>query len=171
MERPIRRSGSNRERLDDGNDTFNRGFCAGARDSGYTFRSVLGFSVALDFDERFSSEIAILRCGTLCAASRMEPWGFEPQISPCHGDVIPFHYGPENTCQSIWRRFRVKRDRHAPTIARTKIDRPARQSTAAMQRKPGRIRLEKRNRGSGKGTSPIPFGPAVAVRWRDGIDL
>src|SRR5437773_331858 len=25
----------------------------------------------------------------------MEPWGFEPQISPCHGDVIPFHYGPE----------------------------------------------------------------------------
>src|SRR2546423_10383748 len=24
----------------------------------------------------------------------VEPWGFEPQISPCHGDVIPFHYGP-----------------------------------------------------------------------------
>src|SRR5665213_3379871 len=26
--------------------------------------------------------------------SRMEPWGFEPQILPCHGSVIPFHYGP-----------------------------------------------------------------------------
>src|SRR5688572_18315452 len=25
---------------------------------------------------------------------RMEPWGFEPQIQPCHGRVIPFHYGP-----------------------------------------------------------------------------
>src|SRR3954468_9201028 len=25
----------------------------------------------------------------------MEPWGFEPQIPPCHGGVIPFHYGPE----------------------------------------------------------------------------
>src|SRR5439155_15589018 len=25
---------------------------------------------------------------------RMEPWGFEPQIPPCHGGVIPFHYGP-----------------------------------------------------------------------------
>src|SRR5581483_4109230 len=24
----------------------------------------------------------------------MEPWGFEPQIPPCHGGVIPFHYGP-----------------------------------------------------------------------------
>ena len=24
----------------------------------------------------------------------MEPWGFEPQILPCHGSVIPFHYGP-----------------------------------------------------------------------------
>src|SRR5579862_2916919 len=24
----------------------------------------------------------------------MEPWGFEPQIQPCHGRVIPFHYGP-----------------------------------------------------------------------------
>jgi hypothetical protein len=29
------------------------------------------------------------------AASRMEPWGFEPQIQPCHGRVIPFHYGPD----------------------------------------------------------------------------
>src|SRR3954463_262197 len=26
--------------------------------------------------------------------SRLEPWGFEPQIPPCHGGVIPFHYGP-----------------------------------------------------------------------------
>src|SRR5690349_17628971 len=26
--------------------------------------------------------------------NRMEPWGFEPQIQPCHGRVIPFHYGP-----------------------------------------------------------------------------
>jgi hypothetical protein len=26
--------------------------------------------------------------------NRMEPWGFEPQIPPCHGGVIPFHYGP-----------------------------------------------------------------------------
>src|SRR5256885_1034739 len=24
----------------------------------------------------------------------VEPWGFEPQIQPCHGRVIPFHYGP-----------------------------------------------------------------------------
>src|SRR5690349_5702922 len=24
----------------------------------------------------------------------LEPWGFEPQILPCHGSVIPFHYGP-----------------------------------------------------------------------------
>src|SRR4051794_10201303 len=29
-------------------------------------------------------------------AGRMEPWGFEPQILPCHGSVIPFHYGPAN---------------------------------------------------------------------------
>src|SRR5204862_3662300 len=28
------------------------------------------------------------------AASLVEPWGFEPQIQPCHGRVIPFHYGP-----------------------------------------------------------------------------
>ena len=28
------------------------------------------------------------------AAIGMEPWGFEPQILPCHGSVIPFHYGP-----------------------------------------------------------------------------
>ena len=26
----------------------------------------------------------------------MEPWGFEPQIQPCHGRVIPFHYGPDS---------------------------------------------------------------------------
>ena len=26
----------------------------------------------------------------------MEPWGFEPQIPPCHGGVIPFHYGPRD---------------------------------------------------------------------------
>src|SRR3954447_11224076 len=26
--------------------------------------------------------------------SRMEPRGFEPRIQPCHGRVIPFHYGP-----------------------------------------------------------------------------
>src|SRR6266576_5127653 len=26
----------------------------------------------------------------------MEPWGFEPQIPPCHGGVIPFHYGPQD---------------------------------------------------------------------------
>src|SRR5688572_5147026 len=30
----------------------------------------------------------------LFSASLMEPWGFEPQIQPCHGRVIPFHYGP-----------------------------------------------------------------------------
>ncbi len=26
--------------------------------------------------------------------AEVEPWGFEPQIQPCHGRVIPFHYGP-----------------------------------------------------------------------------
>lgn len=43
----------------------------------------------------------------------MEPWGFEPQIQPCHGRVIPFHYGPGMPdCQmyeSSRRKDRVKR--------------------------------------------------------------
>ena len=26
---------------------------------------------------------------------RVELWGFEPQIQPCHGRVMPFHYSPE----------------------------------------------------------------------------
>jgi hypothetical protein len=38
--------------------------------------------------------------------SRMEPWGFEPQIQPCHGRVIPFHYGPDWVL-SIYRAFLV----------------------------------------------------------------
>ena len=36
--------------------------------------------------------------------SRMEPWGFEPQIQPCHGRVIPFHYGPAARMVRAWRR-------------------------------------------------------------------
>jgi hypothetical protein len=31
----------------------------------------------------------------------MEPWGFEPQILPCHGSVIPFHYGPGFTFRVV----------------------------------------------------------------------
>src|SRR5687768_16325351 len=42
----------------------------------------------------------------------MEPWGFEPQIQPCHGRVIPFHYGPGiGGKHFIRRRCSVKVDR------------------------------------------------------------
>ena len=41
-------------------------------------------------------------------AAKMEPWGFEPQIQPCHGRVIPFHYGPGIVLNFIRRRGYVK---------------------------------------------------------------
>src|ERR1700683_1400581 len=41
----------------------------------------------------------------------MEPWGFEPQIQPCHGRVIPFHYGPDKSKDSLeWKRVKVLAD-------------------------------------------------------------
>src|SRR4051794_28695038 len=47
---------------------------------------------------------------------KMEPWGFEPQIQPCHGRVIPFHYGPgiAPDCKRLFRRGSIlyaRRDR------------------------------------------------------------
>ena len=33
----------------------------------------------------------------------VEPRGFEPRIPPCHGGVIPFHYGPGITDQVVRR--------------------------------------------------------------------
>src|SRR5271156_1091003 len=32
---------------------------------------------------------------TQLQANSLEPRGFEPRIQPCHGRVMPFHYGPE----------------------------------------------------------------------------
>ena len=37
----------------------------------------------------------------------MEPWGFEPQIQPCHGRVIPFHYSPEGAVATLTAAGRV----------------------------------------------------------------
>ena len=43
----------------------------------------------------FCSTFHPLLCPPLILPSaKLEPWGFEPQIPPCHGGVIPFHYGP-----------------------------------------------------------------------------
>src|SRR5438270_193574 len=40
------------------------------------------------------AELLAIRRGAI--KNPLEPWGFEPQILPCHGSVIPFHYGPGN---------------------------------------------------------------------------
>src|SRR4051812_16773974 len=45
----------------------------------------------------------------------MEPWGFEPQIPPCHGGVIPFHYGP-GIGQIVQPHFFVAGERVYPVI-------------------------------------------------------
>ena|ERR1700733_569148 len=52
-----------------------------------------GFTGARNTGSFLPDEAIIMR-RILCVVSRMEPWGFEPQILPCHGSVIPFHYGP-----------------------------------------------------------------------------
>src|SRR6476646_266011 len=39
---------------------------------------------------------------SIFAQAKMEPWGFEPQIPPCHGGVIPFHYGPDTVAARVF---------------------------------------------------------------------
>src|SRR5215211_2932310 len=51
-------------------------------------------NLAIPISDAHSSESMACHERGRTRPSRMEPWGFEPQIQPCHGRVIPFHYGP-----------------------------------------------------------------------------
>lgn len=62
----------------------------------------------------------------------MESWGLEPQIPPCHGGVIPFHYDPGSTlfsrpshvmiCQYRWLHgFNAPWGNRTPLLQRDKL--------------------------------------------------